>query len=354
MSYEQYDYDDVLICPAESSRFKSRSEVTPFGQYELNDGSEMTMAPVMAANMDGVGTFEMARILSKNRIMTSLTKHYSRYDLVDHFFKANISSSYHDHSMMTIGMSDNDREKFEYVYDKVPWTKFLTIDVANGHMDAFHEYVEKFVKDFPKVNIIAGNVASGETFRILQDLGVWGIKVGIGPGAHCATREKTGVGRKMVSLIEECQEYASESHIIADGGIKNPGDIAKAMVAGADLVMVGTIFAGHTEGGGERILKFEGTGEFTQDINSGKWYPVIEAREYRQFYGMSSDIAMNKHNDGVASHRTSEGKTSLVRFKGGVQGTIDDIFGGLRSACTYTDSLNPRDLFFASLDVAKI
>lgn len=348
---KQYDYSDVLISPAEQSRFSSRSQVTPFADYDLPNGEKINLAPIIAANMDGVGTFEMANKFSKNGIMTCLTKHYSRYDIADFFFETSINSSFINRAMMTIGLSENEYDKFKFVKEKVSWMNFLTIDVANGHMQAFAEHIYRIREEYPDMNLIVGNVASVDTFKILEQLGVWGIKIGIGPGAQCATREKTGVGRKMISLIEEIFAEATTAHIIADGGCKNSGDVAKALVAGADFVMLGTMFAGHTEGGGEKILKFEGTGEYTQDINTRKWYPVIQAKEYRQFYGMSSDTAMIKHHGKVDEYRTSEGKTSLVPFKGGIQGTIDDIFGGLRSVCTYTDCLNPRELWRAEFDV---
>lgn len=353
---KQFDYDDVLISPATQSRFDSRSQVSPFGSYFLKDESEYVAAPIIAANMDGVGTFRMADILSKNGIMTCLTKHYNRHELADYFFKASVNSAWFDRSMMTIGMSESDYDKFKYVQDACPWIKFLAIDVANGHMQKYSKYVDKIRKDFPQLNLIVGNVASVETFKIFEAMGVWGIKIGIGPGAQCATREKTGVGRKMVSLIEEIFAEAGQAHIIADGGCKTPGDVAKAMVAGADFVMLGTMLAGHTEGEGERILKFEETGEYELIDTPSKFLkpeyrPIIRAKEYRKFYGMSSDTAMNKHHNGVADYKTSEGKTSLVPFKGGIQGTIDDILGGLRSACTYTDCLNPRDLWRASFDI---
>jgi GMP reductase len=352
---QQLDYDDVLISPVYQSPLSSRSEVEMICEYKTHSGT-VGLSPVMAANMDGVGTFRMADVLRKNGILTCLTKHYSRHDLVDYLFRKKLESDFNAPVSMTIGMSDHDFEKFEYVH-KAVGLDFLTIDVANGHMEKFARYVDNIRTHHPHLNLIVGNVASAETFSLFQDIGAWAVKVGIGPGAHCATREKTGVGRKMVSLIEEVSEVASSTYVIADGGCKSPGDVAKALVAGADFVMLGTMFAGHTEGGGEPVLMYERTGEYevikAPTRNShGEYREIIRAVEYRQFYGMSSDVAMEKHHGGMANHRTSEGKVSLVPFKAGVQSTIDDIFGGLRSTCTYTGVSNPQHLFMASFDRA--
>ena len=181
-------------------------------------------------------------------------------------------------------------------------------------------------KQYPDKVIIAGNVVTGEMVEELLLAGADIIKVGIGPGSVCTTRVKTGVGYPQLSAIVECADAAHGlgGQIISDGGCKTPGDVAKAFGAGADFVMLGGMLAGHTESGGELI-----------EINGEK---------FKQFYGMSSTTAMEKHVGGVAEYRASEGKTVQVPFRGDVGVTLKDILGGLRSACTYVGASRLKEL----------
>jgi GMP reductase len=148
------------------------------------------------------------------------------------------------------------------------------------------------------------------------------VKIGIGPGAGCLTRQKTGVGYPQLSAIIECADAAHglKGHIIADGGCRNPGDIAKAFGAGADFVMLGSILACHDE-------------------NSD-----FDEFGFAEFYGMSSSRAMNKYYGEVAKHRTSEGRIVKMGSKGSLHDTIQDILGGLRSACTYVGAEKLKEL----------
>jgi GMP reductase len=152
------------------------------------------------------------------------------------------------------------------------------------------------------------------------------VKVGIGPGSVCTTRIQTGVGYPQLSAVMECADAAHGlgAHIIADGGCTCPGDVAKAFGAGADFVMLGSILAGHEESGGELV---EDGGV-----------------KYKVFYGMSSDTAMDKHYGGIEVHRSSEGKTVKIKYKGPVENTIKDILGGIRSTCTYVGAPELREL----------
>ena len=190
-----------------------------------------------------------------------------------------------------------------------------------------------FRKMYPEVVIIAGNVVTADQTQELLLNGADIIKVGIGPGSVCTTRLKTGVGYPQLSAVMECADAAHglDGHIIADGGCTCPGDVAKAFAAGADFVMLGGMLAGHDEGGGEVITKSFITDELTD--NSG--HRVIEQRKFVEFYGMSSKTANEKHFEGLKDYRASEGRTVLVTYKGPIQNTIQDILGGVRSACTY-------------------
>jgi GMP reductase len=156
------------------------------------------------------------------------------------------------------------------------------------------------------------------------------IKVGIGPGSVCTTRIQTGVGYPQLSAIIECADAAHGlgGHIIADGGCVCPGDVAKAFGAGADFVMLGGMLAGHDEGGGQIYEDFTYTPK----------------KLFVEFYGMSSNTAMEKHHGGVAEYRSSEGRTVRIPYKGAIKSTILDILGGLRSTCTYVGAPTLKQL----------
>jgi GMP reductase len=168
--------------------------------------------------------------------------------------------------------------------------------------------------------IMAGNVATPDMTEALILAGADIVKVGIGPGSACMTRAMTGIGYPQLSAIIECADAAHglSGLICADGGCKQPGDVAMAFAAGADFVMLGGMFAGHTECMDAAQLK-----ELEKNGN------MVE------YYGMSSEEAMNKYAGGVAPHRASEGRVVKVEYKGDVKYTVQDILGGLRSACTY-------------------
>jgi GMP reductase len=152
------------------------------------------------------------------------------------------------------------------------------------------------------------------------------VKVGIGPGSVCTTRRITGVGYPQLSAIIECADAAHgrEGHICADGGCTTPGDVAKAFGGGADFVMLGGMFAGHDESGGDVVER--------------------EGKQYKRFYGMSSRLAMDRYSGGVAKYRAAEGKEVLVPYRGPVSGTVEEILGGVRSACTYVGARRLREL----------
>jgi len=310
------DYKDVLITPKRSA-LSSRSEVklerlfTFRGSYNAWFG-----VPIIAANMDGVGTIEMDEELGKHHCMVALTKHYSDTVLIEHFQKKLDSSIY------SMGISDADLQKFDNVY-KIVGNRLMRvcIDVANGYTQSFVTFIKKFRERYPSVILMAGNVVTPEMTEELILAGVDIVKVGIGPGSVCTTRKMTGIGYPQLSAVIECADAAHglKGHIIADGGCTVPGDVVKAFAAGADFVMLGGMLAGHKEGGASAL----GT---------------------NRFYGMSSDTAMTLHNGGVANYRASEGKTVEIPYRGEVSRTMQDILGGLRSACTYVGAGELREL----------
>ena len=349
------DYNSVLLRPKRST-LGSRKEVDltrefTFVNYKPSwspmPGSENYKpeaeavkhykgVPLVASNMDGVGTFEMGDKLAEQGILTCLVKTYSVKELIDYFQHNDQSDlavgTRTMYVAISIGIKNEDLFKFKEVYETAgPYIKYVCIDVANGYSQRFIEFVSMFRKMYPEVVIIAGNVVTADQTQELILNGADIVKVGIGPGSVCTTRLKTGVGYPQLSAVIECSDAAHGlgGHIIADGGCTCPGDIAKAFAGGADFVMLGGMLAGHDEGGGEVIVKKYFSNEMNGDSR------VIEEKRFIQFYGMSSRTANDKHFEGLKDYRSSEGRTVLVPYRGPVANTIQDISGGVRSACTY-------------------
>ena len=353
------DYKDVLIRPKRST-LKSRSEVTlersfTFRNYtpDFPDNIEeyhYRGVPIMAANMDGVGTFAMADALGAQGIFTCLVKTYTVDELIEYFDGEWTRTK---NVAMSIGTSDNDFNKLVEVQAAVgEYLQYVCMDIANGYSNHFAEHVRKVRNRFPHLVIIAGNVVTGEMTEELILAGADIVKVGIGPGSVCTTRIQTGVGYPQLSAVIECADAAHGlgGHIIADGGCTCPGDVAKAFAAGADFVMLGGMLAGHDEGGGEVITKRYQTNELRlKDIaDLGKTWNssnlIIEEKQFVQFYGMSSDAANTKHFGGLKDYRSSEGREVLVPYRGEVARTVQDLLGGIRSTCTYAGAKTLKQL----------
>jgi GMP reductase len=317
-------FKDVMFRPKRST-LKSRSQVNLERTFRMmHNKTEWTGIPVMAANMDTVGTFEMALALFEKKLFTAIHKHYSLDEWSS--FLANAPLEIADFIAVSTGTSSKDFEKLAQLFEAHPQLRFICIDVANGYSEHFVAFVKQTRKKYSDKVIIAGNVVTGEMVEELLLAGADIIKVGIGPGSVCTTRVKTGVGYPQLSAIIECADAAHGlgGQIISDGGCSTPGDVAKAFGAGADFVMLGGMLAGHDESGGETIVR--------------------DGKSYRQFYGMSSATAMDKHAGGVAEYRASEGKTVEVPYRGKVENTLQDILGGIRSTCTYVGASQLKEL----------
>ena len=267
-----------------------------------------TGIPIAAANMDHVGTVEMADALSDFGMLTCLHKYITIEDT-----DTTLAAVPAAHCAVSIGLKENDRALMDVMFERHRFITFICIDVANGYSERFSKYVKTIRKEYPDKVIIAGNVVTGEMTEELILNGADIVKVGIGPGSVCTTRIQTGVGYPQLSAVIECADAAHGvgGFIMADGGCTCPGDVAKAFGGGADFVMLGGMLAGHDECSGE----------------------VVDGQ--KQFYGMSSSTAMDKYSGGVANYRSSEGKCVKVPYKGPVSETVSSILGGLRSACTY-------------------
>jgi GMP reductase len=301
----------------------------------------------MAANMDGVGTFEMADTLASQNIFTCLVKTYSAEQLIEYFDHFNSNKEERTENVaMSIGTSDDDFKKLvEVIHVVGDGLKYVCMDIANGYSEHFVEHIYKVRTEFPQLVIIAGNVVTADQTQELILNGADIVKVGIGPGSVCTTRIQTGVGYPQLSAVIECADAAHGlgGHIIADGGCTCPGDVAKAFAGGADFVMLGGMLAGHIEGGGNVITKMYETSEVTR-TDDGFYETVYKEKKFVQFYGMSSDAANTKHFGGLKDYRSSEGREVLVPFRGEVLSTIQNILGGIRSTCTYAGAEKIKQL----------
>ncbi|NCO53133.1 MAG: GMP reductase [Deltaproteobacteria bacterium] len=317
-------FKDVLIRPKRST-LKSRAEVKLERHYTfLHSKRSWTGIPIIAANMDTVGTFAMAEALAARGLLCAVHKHYALQSWQNWLQRQ--KATLYQHIMVSTGTAETDMEKLRALIAAAPALQFICIDVANGYAEAFVTFVSRVREAYPQMTIIAGNVVTGEMVEELLLAGADVVKVGIGPGSVCTTRVKTGVGYPQLSAVIECADAAHGlgGRIISDGGCTCAGDVAKAFGGGADFVMLGGMLAGHDECGGELV-------------NRG-------GQHYKLFYGMSSSTAMDIHAGGVAEYRSSEGKTVEVPYRGPVEGTLRDILGGVRSACTYIGAAELREL----------
>ncbi len=318
------NFEDVLLQPKRST-LTSRQDVEMTRKFSFrNSNKVLDFCPIFASNMDGVGTFSMAKILQEYKMMTVITKTTT----IDAWKQA-VGNGLRLQSVSvctgTKRVFDPEAEDYktmQAVLKSFPDVKMITIDVAN----AYHQHMVDFVKmvrdEYPDKVIVTGNVVTGEMTEELILNGADIVKVGIGPGSVCTTRTMTGVGVPQFSAIVECSDAANGvgGHIMADGGCVHPGDIAKALGGGAHMVMIGGMLAGHDESGIKAV--------------DGK----------REFYGMSSDRAREVHNKSKGGYRGNEGRLISLPDRGPVEPTIQDILGGVRSACTYIGAKRLKDM----------
>lgn len=335
------DFQDVLLVPQRSS-LDTRAAVDLDRTFNFRYGQKLICCPVIAANLDTVGTFAMAKALAKHKMLTTLNKHYSVEQLVD-FFKDN--EDIWNYVFYTLGTSDDDLSKLLEVAEQLKcyiptnFPRMLCLDAANGYTGTFAKGLKRLRELWPTVIIMAGNVATGNMTEELLLLGADIVKVGIGSGALCETRIKTGVGVPQLTATDLCayQAHGLNGYVCSDGGITCVGDICKAFAAGADFVMAGGLFGGTDECEGEWTTKFT-----MEDVNISTTH--FKEIKFLKIHGMSSKAAMDKYNGGVASHRTSEGREVEVAYKGPVSDLVQDIKGGLASCCTYIGCLKIKDM----------
>ena len=340
------DFKDVLFKP-KRSKLESRRDGDLTRTFKFhNSGNEWTGIPIMASNMDGVGTFEMAKVLQEHKMLTVMRKHYTLDDWKEQ--SQGVKMKYLSVCTGTGVIWDPDAQDYatmKAVLKMYPDIKFITVDVANAYHENYAEFIARLRDAYPDKTIIAGNVISAEMVEELIIRGADIVKCGIGPGSVCTTRLMTGVGVPQLSGIIECADAANGigGHMIADGGCVYPGDVSKAFGAGAHFVMLGGMLAGHTEGGGDIITKHTATGGAFK-AESGTYVARYAEKHFVEFYGMSSDAAMATHGTRKDGYRGAEGKVVSIPYKGNVQDTLTEILGGVRSTCTYIGAKRLKDM----------
>jgi GMP reductase len=324
---ELLDYSDVLIRPKRST-MKSRNDVDIERSFKFKWSKlEWKGVPLIAANMDTTGTFEVYDVLSQYKIVTALHKFYTKDDFLN---KKNLDSNMF---MVSTGISESDFTRLTEILTVVE-CNWICIDIANGYLSSLVDFCKKVRNMFPDKILVAGNVATRE---MVEELLINGqvdiVKVGIGPGSACTTRLKTGVGVPQLSAVLECSDAAHGlgGWIIADGGITCPGDVSKAFGACADFVMMGGQFAGHDQNPGDVIEK----------IIPG--HPN-DLKKFKRFYGMSSKRAMETHYGKMEKYRSSEGRELIIPYKGDLNNTVLDYLGGIRSTCTYIGATSIKNM----------
>ena len=347
----ELDFCDVLFRPKRTT-LNSRSEVDVIREYKFKYYPKtIKSCGIMAANMATTGTFDMNDVLQKYKAITCLHKHYTEYE-IKNYMTINNMDDYSDHNSFTFistGLKDDKEQLFRLLQTGSQIDK-ICIDIANGYIPNLINFVKEVREKFPKSLIMVGNVVTGDMTQDLILNGADIVKVGIGPGSVCTTRKLTGVGRPQLSAILECADAAHGvgGLVCADGGCTCAGDVAKAFGAGADFVMLGGMFAGTDESAGEIIEKMYRTNEYKyhyltdNSIESDK--PIFEVKKFKQFYGMSSQLAQEKHFGGMANYRASEGKVVEIPYKGSVENVIQEILGGIRSTMSYIGAKRLKDI----------
>lgn len=364
----ELDFCDVLFRPKRTT-LNSRSEANVIREYKFKYyPTTIKSCGIMAANMATTGTFEMNNVLQKYKAITCLHKHYKENDLKKYMLEnyKNNESEYNLFTFISTGLKDDKEQLFRLLQSGSPIDK-ICIDIANGYIPNLINFVKEVREKFPQSLIMVGNVVTGDMTQDLILNGADIVKVGIGPGSVCTTRKLTGVGRPQLSAILECADAAHGvgGLVCADGGCTCAGDVAKAFGAGADFVMLGGMFAGTDESAGEIIEKMYRTNKIEHNnwIDKDGYYHnvidgvdkekllcfddsyfVCENKKFKQFYGMSSQLAQEKHFGGMANYRASEGKVVEVPYKGSAENVIQEILGGIRSTMSYIGAKRLKDI----------
>lgn len=332
-------FDDVLLVPQYSeieSRTSVNLSVTGFEEKfaGLTNKHSILTCPIVGSPMDTVIGPESAAILANNggfgvlHRYCSIDVSVSTYNLTTERI---IDPSLKNNVMAAIGATGDYLERAVELYKA--GCRAFCIDVAHGH----HLHVKTALENLRSryensIHIMTGNVATVNAFNDLADWGSNSIRVGVGGGSMCTTRIRTGHGVPTLQSIIDCAASDRDVYIIADGGIRNSGDAVKALAAGADMIMLGSILAGHDESPGEIVDK-------RSRFHDPAWKNGIQV--YKKFRGMASREAQLEWRGRVS---VAEGESTLVPYKGPLQNTITDLLDGIKSGLSYSGAQTIREL----------
>ncbi|MCT4395427.1 GMP reductase [Periweissella beninensis] len=295
-----FDYEDVQLVPRKciiTSRSQADTKIV-FGGHEFK-------VPVVPANMQTVIDEQLAKHLASNGYFYVMHRFapQRRYDFIKEMHDLNLFAS------ISVGVKPEEHALIEQLAKNKVVPEYITIDIAHGHSQTVMAMIS-FIKNLlPDAFVIAGNVATPEAVRDLEDAGADATKVGVGPGKACITKLKTGFGTGgwQLAALRQCAK-AARKPIVTDGGIRYNGDIAKSIRFGADMVMIGSLFAGHEETPGDKI--------------------EIDGELFKTYFGSASQF-----QKGAYTH--VEGKKLLVPFKGSIDNTLQEMHEDLQSAISY-------------------
>jgi GMP reductase len=305
---EIFDYDNVLLLPRKC-RVESRSECDASVQF----GPRRFALPVVPANMKTVVDETIVESLARSDHFYVM----HRFDL-DNLAFARRMRTLGLYVSISVGVKEADRKVVDQLAAEGTGADYITIDIAHGHADSVQQMIEHIKTKLPQAFVIAGNVATPEAVIDLEHWGADATKVGVGPGKVCITRLKTGFGTGgwQLSALKWCARVATKP-IVADGGIRHHGDIAKSIRFGAAMVMVGSLFAGHEESPGKTV--------------------EVDGVAYKEYYGSASDF-----NKGEYKH--VEGKRILEPIKGKLVDTLREMREDLQSSISYAGGSTLMDL----------
>lgn len=309
---EAFTFDDVLLVPA-YNHYESRQHV----DTSMTDrtGRLTLKLPVMTANMDTITESAMANWISGKGGIGVLHRAMSIERNVAEFRRCT------GPAFVSVGTSDDELLRAEALRDA--GADYFVVDVAHGHAKYVGKTLKRLRALLPNACLMAGNVATYAGADFLASVGADVVKVGIGPGSVCTTRVKTGHGVPQLTAIQDCARC--DRSIVADGGIRYPGDVVKALAFGADFVMIGGMLAGTRPTPGEVVIDAAG-------------------KRVKQYRGMASREVADEHHGGIAEWKTAEGVATSVPYREDEDAILADLVGGLRSGLTYAGSKNVKEL----------
>ncbi|CCI87143.1 GMP reductase [Lactobacillus gigeriorum] len=305
-SMEAFDYDDIQLVPNKGV-IKSRSEADTSVKF----GSRTFKLPVVPANMESVINEDLAIWLAKNDYYYVMHRFQpeKRLAFVQKMHELGLFAS------ISVGIKDAEYDFIDQLVETNTIPEYITIDVAHGHSIYVIKMIHYIKEKLPETFLTAGNIATPEAVRELENAGADATKVGVGPGKACITKLKTGFGTGgwQLAALRMCSKAASKP-LIADGGIRHNGDIAKSVRFGASMVMIGSMLAGHEESPGN-VIKIDG-------------------KTYKQYWGSASEVQKG-------AYRNVEGKQMLVPYRGSISDTLTEMQEDLQSSISYAGG---RDL----------